>query len=190
MGKLRFWLTHHIFKWFRPVMIGNFRRFDGVKLPRTRISNTVSLQGYEHFNVGDNVYIGHYNFIDASNYLTIEEGCQITNYVSVLTHTSHIAIRLYGKKYGKVGPMKAYGVGSVSIGKYTFVGPHTVIMPNTKIGKGSLISAFSYVKGEFPDYSIIAGNPAIIVGDTRNMDKTYLEQYPELQAYYDEWSKE
>jgi len=188
MGKFKSRLTHFVFSWFRPVMVGNYRRFDGVKLPQTRISNTVSLQGYEHFDVGDNVYIGHYNFIDASNHLTIEEGCQITNYVSILTHSSHIAIRLYGKKYGKVGPMKAYGTGAVKIGKYTFVGPHSIIMPNTNIGKGCLISAYSYLKGDFPDFSIIAGNPAKVVGDTREMDKEYLEQYPELQEYYNEWS--
>lgn len=169
-------------------MVGRFRRYDGVKLKRTRVSNTVSLSGYENFHIEDNVYIGHYNFIDASNHLTIEEGCQITNFVSILTHSSHVAIRLYGKQYNKVGPMKAYGTGPVKIGKYTFIGPHSIIMPNTTIGKGSLISAYSYVKGDFPDFSIIAGNPAKIVGDTREMDKAYLEEYPELQSFYNEWA--
>ena len=113
---------------------------------------------------------------------------QITNYVSVLTHSSHIAIRLYGKEYTKIKDKQAYSKGSVYIGAYSFIGPHTVIMPGTKIGKGCLVSAFSYVKGEFPDFSIIAGNPAIVVGDTRELDQPYLDSNPELKDYYNVWA--
>ena len=62
-------------------------------------------------------------------------------------------------------------------------------MPKTKIGKGSIVSAYSLVKGEFPDFSILAGNPAMRIGDTRDMDNKQLERYPELRAYYEEWAK-
>ena len=186
MNRLKF----HLFKWFRPVMVGKYKRTDGTRLPRTRVSNTTVIQGEKGLNIADNVFIGHFNFIDAGNGLYIETGCQITNYVSILTHSSHKAIRLYGAKYGQVGPMKAYGEGKVFIGKYTFVGPHSVIMPGTTIRKGSLVSAFSMVKGEFPEFSIIAGNPAKVVGDTREMDKQYLKEHPELKDYYYEWAKD
>ena len=84
--------------------------------------------------------------------------------------------------------MKGYVKGSVFIGKYTFVGPHSTIMPNTKIGKGSLVSAYSYVQGDFPDFSIISGNPAQVVGNTKDMDAKYLEDYPELQEHYKSWA--
>jgi acetyltransferase-like isoleucine patch superfamily enzyme len=63
-------------------------------------------------------------------------------------------------------------------------------MPGSNIGKGCIVSAYSYVKGTFPDYAIISGNPAIVVGDTREMDKEYLDNYPELQSYYDKWTKQ
>jgi acetyltransferase-like isoleucine patch superfamily enzyme len=63
-------------------------------------------------------------------------------------------------------------------------------MPNTKIGKGSLVAAYSYVKGEFPDFSIISGNPAKVIGDTRDMDERQLKQHPELRSYYDDWTKD
>jgi acetyltransferase-like isoleucine patch superfamily enzyme len=189
MNNWRLRISHHIFKWFRPVMVGRFKRYDGVRLERTRISNTTTILGYNTFYVEDNVFIGHYNFIDASNKLRIEEGCQVTNYVSILTHSSHQAIRLYGKKYGLLGKMKAYNEGEVSIGKYSFIGPHSCIMPSTKIGKGSLIAAYSYVKGVFPDYAIIAGNPAKVIGDTREQDEALLLANPELKSYYNDWSQ-
>lgn len=169
-------------------MVGKFRRADGRRLPLTRVSNTTYIGNREKLLIDDNVFIGHFNFIDASNGLTIKTGCQITNYVSILTHSSHISIRLYGKEYPHHNNLKGYIKGSVYIGEYSFIGPHTVIMPHTKIGKGSLISAYSYVKGEFPDFSIISGNPAKVIGDTREMDKPFLASHPELQAFYNEWA--
>jgi len=189
MGKLKERILFRFRKWQQPVMVGNYKRFDGKKLPMTRVSTATVIQGKEHFNVADNVFIGHFNFIDATYGLKVEEGCQITNYVSLLTHSSHDAIRLYGAQYGKVGAMKAYNEGEVAIGKYTFIGPHTVVMPNSNIGKGSLIAAYSFVQGDFPDFSIIAGNPAEVVGDTRKKDETLLEKYPELQNFYNKWAK-
>ncbi|XOV67133.1 MAG: acyltransferase [Fluviicola sp.] len=189
MGKLKERILFRIRKWQQPVMVGNYKRFDGKKLPLTRISTSTVIQGKERFDVENNVFIGHFNFIDATYGLKVEEGCQITNYVSLLTHSSHDAIRLYGSQYGKVGAMKAYNEGEVSIGKFTFIGPHTVVMPKTTIGKGSLIAAYSFVQGEFPDFAIIAGNPAKIVGDTRKRDKELLAKHPELLPYYNEWAE-
>jgi acetyltransferase-like isoleucine patch superfamily enzyme len=62
-------------------------------------------------------------------------------------------------------------------------------MPKTNIGKGSLVGAYSYVKGDYPDFAIITGNPGRVVGDTRKMDERLLIQYPELKTSYDAWAK-
>ena len=159
----------------------------GKSLKNTRISNSTFIGNFEKLSCGDHVFIGHFNFIDASNDLTIGEGCQITNYVSVLTHSSHMSIRLYGREY-KGSDMVGYVKGSVSIGDYTFIGPHSVVMPGTRIGKGCIVSAYSLVKGEFPDFSILSGNPAMVIGDTRDLDAVYLEQHPKLKTYYTKWA--
>ena len=63
-------------------------------------------------------------------------------------------------------------------------------MPNTTIGKGCIVSAHSLVKGEFADYSIIKGNPAAVVGSTKDLDEQYLKDDPELKAHYEAWSKD
>ena len=95
--------------------------------------------------------------LDASNNLHIGEGCQISNYSLILTHSSHIAIRLYGREYIYNSDHIGYYKGSVSIGAYSFIGAHSVIMPLVKIGIGSLISAYSYVKaGDYPDFAILS----------------------------------
>tara|TARA_B110000240_G_C13439142_1_gene427247 strand:+ start:722 stop:1291 length:570 start_codon:yes stop_codon:yes gene_type:complete len=169
-----------------PQIISGYKRFDGVLLKQTRISNSTYIDNKQNFKIEDNVFIGHHNFLEASNGLIIEEGCQITNFVTITTHSSHDAIRLYGKNY-EGSEMIGYQKGEVFIGKYSFIGPHVTIMPNTKIGKGSIVSSHSYVRGEFPDFSIIAGNPAKVIGDTRTKDLKTLEKHPELKNNYDEW---
>ncbi len=84
--------------------------------------------------------------------------------------------------------MVGYGKKSVEIKKYSFIGPNSIIAAGTSIGKGSLVAAYSYVKGTFPDFSFIAGNPAKVVGSTKDMDKKYLEEHPELLEHYNSWA--
>ena len=175
-------------KQFYPKMLLRIKDVNGNIIPDTRIGNTTHIESRENLQLDSHVFIGHYNFLDASNGLSIGEGCQITNYVSLLTHSSHISIRLYGREYRRQKNLKGYIKAPVRIGKYSFIGPHSVIMPGTIIGKGSIVSAFSYVKGEFEDFSIIAGNPAKKVGDTRSMDEPFLQENEELREFYNAWA--
>jgi acetyltransferase-like isoleucine patch superfamily enzyme len=156
-------------------------------LKNTRISTSTAIICPETLQIEDNVFIGHFNFIEASNKIFIGEGTQITNYVSLTTHSSHNAIRLYGKDYRTTNKDYGYVKGSIEIGAYTFIGPHSLILSGTKIGKGSVVAAYSKVSGTFPDYAMIAGNPAKIVGTTKKIDQILLEKYPELRkSYYDQ----
>lgn len=173
---------------YRPRMIYGYKRHDDVFLKNTRIGSTTTIGNKEKFRIEDNVYIGHYNNIDASNGVSIGEGCQITTFINILTHSSHISIRLYGSQYNVPAQMIGYIRGSVNVGPYTFIGPYSTIMPGTQIGKGSIVAAYSYVQGAFEDFSIIAGNPARVVGDTRKMDEKFLAEYPELSETYNEWA--
>ena len=44
--------------------------------------------------IEDNVWIGQYCILDASNNLHIAEGVQIESHISAYTHSIHISIRL------------------------------------------------------------------------------------------------
>lgn len=173
----------------RPIMMYYHHDFQGNKCENIRISSSTFLDHKKKLKIANHCYIGHYNFIEASNGIIIEEGVQITNYCSITSHSSHNSIRLYGKAYVEAKEPIGYVKGEIKIGKYTFIGPHSVIMPKTQIGKGCLIGAYTYLQGKYPDYSIITGNPGRVVGDTQKMDERTLNQYPELKVYYDEWSQ-
>lgn len=183
-GRIRYGLNRS----FRPQMQKGYRLADGTYLGKTRISNTTVIDHPENLRLGDNVFIYHYSILEASNGLTIGEGCQIGGWVGIFSHSSHISIRLYGREYQRHKDLKGYIRGPVAVGECTFIGPHSVIMPNTVIGKGCIVAAHSYLNGKYPDFSIIGGNPAKVIGDTRKVDRAFINKYPELQPLYDEWA--
>lgn len=178
-------LQYEFLKLVRPEMIGYSNSEPG-NLKKMRISNMTHLSNPANVKTGDHVFIGHFNYIDGFDKVEIGTGCQITNYVSILTHSSHNAIRMYGDKYDLYWGTKLKGLewGPVKIGDYSFIGAHSVIMPGTIIGKGCIVSAYSFVEGTFEDYSILRGQPAKVVGDTRNIDEKLLEEFPEMKEFY------
>jgi acetyltransferase-like isoleucine patch superfamily enzyme len=168
-------------------MCYGFRDAKGKRIQGTRISSHAFIDPPEHLELGEMVYIGRFNVLEASHGITIEEGTQITTHCVITSHSSHHAMRLYGPSHaGK--EMIGYVKGAIHIGKYSFIGPHCTLMPGTKLGKGTLVQAYSYLKGEFPDYSIIGGNPAKIIGDTREVDQKFRIQHPELKPNYEFWT--
>ena len=184
MKSLIYHISKYLHVFFKPRMFALKRNFQGGEIKGVRIGNTTFIDHSNKLLIEDLVYIGHYNFIEASNGIKLGKGCQITSYVNLTSHSSHQSIRLYGSNYSKVSDHIGYERGPIEIGEFTFVGPFSVIMPSTKIGKGCVVAAHSYVKGEFPDYSVIAGNPAKVVGDVREKDNALLEEYPELKNSY------
>jgi acetyltransferase-like isoleucine patch superfamily enzyme len=171
-------------------MVGGFVRGDGVYLPHTRLSNACYLFARDSLDVGDHVFIGHFSVLDATYGLSIGEGCQIGFFTGIFSHSSHVAIRLYGRQYVRERHKKAFFTAPVAIGEYSFIGAHATILPGTKLGRGSLVSAYSLVSGSHPDFAILAGQPAKLIGDTRKIDARLLNEHPELQAHYRDWAGE
>lgn len=175
-------------------MVFGERSAQGASLPRTRIAPSSCIEGEECLTLGDHVFIGHFNFLDAAGGLRIDEGAQITNFVSVVTHSSHRAVRLMGRSYatysGPAAQRPGYLQAPVHIGAYAFIGPHSLIEAGSRIGKGAVVCAYSQVRGEVPEFAIVAGQPARVVGDVRTRDAALLAQHPEMQAHYAAWAGE
>ncbi|MDE2402494.1 MAG: acyltransferase [Burkholderiales bacterium] len=175
-----------------PRIVYGWRNADGSDRPHTRVSTHTSLEEPQGLLLGDHVFIGHFNRIDGSNGLVIEDGCQVTNYVSVLSHSSHRSVRVMGQRYaGHTDPV-GYVRRATRLGAYSFIGPHTVIAPGAQIGKGVIVQAYSFVSGVVPDFAIVGskvmGEAAVVLGDTREMDRALLQRHPELQSVYAQWA--
>lgn len=158
-------------------------------LPHTRIAPSTCLQGEAGLRLGDHVFIGQFNFIDASAGLVIEEGVQITNFCSIVTHSTHNALRVNGRRFAReAGEPPGYVKAPVRLGAYSFVGPHSLIEPGATLGRGAILCAYSQLRGAAPDFAIMAGQPARPVGDTRERDAALLQRHPELREAYQAWA--
>jgi UDP-2-acetamido-3-amino-2,3-dideoxy-glucuronate N-acetyltransferase len=50
------------------------------------------------------------------------------------------------------------------------IGSNATILPDVTIGTGAMVGAGAVVTRDVPDYAIVLGNPARIVGDVRNRE--------------------
>jgi acetyltransferase-like isoleucine patch superfamily enzyme len=97
------------------------------------------LQRLRGASIGSNVWIGLYVYIDDlhPSTLTIGDNCTIGLRTSIFTH-------FYW------GARRAQSNGAVVIERNVFVGPHCVILPNVRIGEGSVIKAGTVVTKNVP----------------------------------------
>ncbi len=170
----------------KPFMVyGCYNSVQNKFMKYSRISSNTKIMSRNKLDISDNVWIGYYSLLDASNSIKIGEGVQTGSHISIFTHSSHNAIRLMGEKYIENNSRLGYIEDEVIIGNYSFLGTGTIIFPGVTIGRGCLIKAGSVITKSFSDYSIIAGNPAIQVGNTIDIDKKYFTEKIVQENYYD-----
>jgi maltose O-acetyltransferase len=61
----------------------------------------------------------------------------------------------------------------VVIGDYVFIGPRVIILPGVTIGKGAVVGAGAVVTKDVPDFAIVGGVPAKIIGERKNKNPSY-----------------
>jgi acetyltransferase-like isoleucine patch superfamily enzyme len=171
----------------KPFMVyGYYNRKSKTFKKHTRISSTAKLIDKSNLDIKDHVWVGHYCLIDSIGGVEISEGVNISSHTVIYSHSSHDTLRLLGRNFIKIPAYKrpGYIIKSVFIGAYSFIGTSCVILPGISIGKGCIVGAGSVVTHNLPDYSIAVGNPAKIIGDTRERDKRLFPEFLDANFYY------
>lgn len=128
----------------------------------------------EHYSmgkleVGNNLLLARGCDIDFTGGLIIGNGVGILEGVKILTH-GHDYIGLKKEKDLLPNSRRTF-LTPLEIADNVTIGSHAIIMPGVHyIGKNSMISAGSVVTKRVPDNVIVAGNPAIIIGNIEGLN--------------------
>ena len=101
-----------------------------------------------------------------SGAVTIGNDCLFANNVTVLSGTHQIrgggTIRENDAAYMRSPGYRPFN--PVSIGEDCWLGANSVILPGVSLGKGVVVGANTVVTKNFPDYVILGGVPARVIG--------------------------
>ena len=111
---------------------------------------------YGNVKVGKNTWIGPFTILEGTGGLTIGDNCSISAGVQIYTHNS--------VKWAVSNGKEKYEHKPVSIGNCCFIGPNSIIKNGISVCEHSIVGAGSFVNKNVEPYSIVAGNPAKLIG--------------------------
>jgi len=114
---------------------------------------------YRGLTIGKDVYCGRNVRFDsrACSLISIGDNSTLSNDVYILAHDASTKLHLGCTKVAKV-----------SIGKRTFLGARSIVLPGVSIGDNVIIGAGSIVTSSIPDNVVAMGAPARIVSTLDN----------------------
>jgi len=114
-------------------------------------------------NIGVGCFISTKSFPSEPYLITIGNHVRVATDVSFFTHGGLWSQR---KKHKNLDYF-----GKIYIGNYTYIGEGAKIMPGVTIGDDVIVGAGSIVTKSVENGSIVAGNPARVVGKTEDFVK-------------------
>lgn len=107
--------------------------------------------------IGKHVWVGPYTILDGAHApLFIGDHTSVGSGCHVYTHNTI--------EHALTGGRAARFVRATRIGRACFLSPLCIVGPGSVLGDHTFVAAGSFVQGEFPSQSFLAGNPARRVG--------------------------
>ncbi len=162
---LEFWLMVLRFVGFIPFHSVRklFYAISGINMP---LDSTIHIGA--NFFKPSNISIGHDTIIGDHCFMDGRAPLKIGNHVGIASQ-----VLIYNDEHDINSPDYGNSFGPVEIGDYVFIGPRSIILPNTKIGKGAVVAAGAIVTKDIPDFEIWGGVPAKKISDRKINNPNY-----------------
>jgi acetyltransferase-like isoleucine patch superfamily enzyme len=144
------------------------QRFQLALLEKAGSKRRIKYWRKQGMKIGNNCYINNVNFSTEPYLIEIGDHVAIAAGTDFITHDGAIWCFREEIKNADV-------FGKIKIGNNVFIGNNCTILPNTFVGDNCIIGAGSTVRGQFPDNSVIIGNPAKVVMTTSMQKLLYLQ---------------
>ena len=115
-----------------------------------------------NITIGKDTIIGDHAFLDGRDKLIIGDHVDIAS-----------EVRIYNSEHDIESDDFHATLAPVEIGNYVFIGPRVTIMPGVKISKGAVVAGGAVVTKDVPEFSIVGGVPAKIIGERQNKNSHY-----------------
>ncbi|MDR0866391.1 MAG: acyltransferase [Candidatus Symbiothrix sp.] len=147
----------------RYIQIGDyFNCFPGLRMEAIKLDNSEA----PVLTIGNHVSFNHNCQINCVNKIVIQDGVLLASNVFI---TDHFHGRMILSDLNiRPSLREIYSKGPVIIEENVWIGQNVSVMPNVKIGRGSVIGANSVVTCDIPPYSVAGGTPAILIHTRQN----------------------
>lgn len=112
--------------------------------------------------VGDDTIIGGHVFLDG------RAPIRIGNHVDIASE-----VMIYNSEHDLQKEDFSAREEPVEIADYVFIGPRVIILPGVKIGRGAVVAAGAVVTKDVPEFAIVGGVPAKVIGERKNRNPQY-----------------
>lgn len=150
-----------------PQVIGPLKLYIGDNVTLHGVATFVAGKSYDNtvLTVGNNSHLGYQMGISVGTKVIIGDNVLIANRVSLVGYDPH---PLDPVLRSQNLPPDESGCGDIIIEDYAWIGMNSLILKNVTVGKASIVAAGSVVTKDVPPYTIVAGNPAVVV---KNLDQ-------------------
>ena len=155
---------------FRQKLFASFRKFFFLTINRNLkigknvyIGRNCSISSIYNLKIGNNIYIGKNVTIEVEG--SIGDSTVIANSVGIIGRYDHQVKDTKHKAFDAATVRENKKLSEpIHIGKGCFIGYGAIILSGVIVGDNSVIAAGSLVTKSIEPYTIVAGNPAKMIG--------------------------
>ena len=164
-----YWLDFELMllRWVGHIPVHSIRKLI-YRLAGTKIDKGSTIHMWARFFQPSNISIGKDTIVGDHVFLDGRAPITIGNHVDIAS-----SVLIYNSEHDINKDDFSAREEPVEIGDYVFIGPRAIILPGVKIGKGAILGAGAVVTKDVPDFAIVGGVPAKVIGERKNKNPSY-----------------